>query len=74
VLPGRRLLTRQTLQEVLQLLPAGQFARVHRSYIVALGKIDRITRHEIGVAGAAIPVSASYEDQLQFVRKKLSGR
>jgi len=74
VLPGRRLLTRQTMQEVLQLLPAGQFVRVHRSYIVALGKIDRITRYEIGVAGAAIPVGVSYEDQLLFIRKKLSGR
>ncbi len=74
VLPGRKVLSRQTMQEVLQVLPAHQFIRVHRSYIVSLPKIDRINRQEIGVSGASIPIGASYEEEVKYIRKQLSGR
>ncbi|MES2731486.1 MAG: LytTR family DNA-binding domain-containing protein [Bacteroidota bacterium] len=74
VLPKRKVLSRQTMQEVLQLLPSHQFVRVHRSYIVALPKIDRITRQEIGLAGISIPIGASYEEGVKYIRSKLSGK
>ncbi|GAB2969030.1 LytTR family DNA-binding domain-containing protein [Hymenobacter coalescens] len=65
VLPGKRLLSRMTVQEVLDLLPREQFLRVHRSYIVARDKIERIERHQVYVGGAYVPVGASYAAQLQ---------
>ncbi len=74
VLANRKMLTRQTMQELLQLLPAGQFIRVHRSYIVAVNKIERINRQEIGVAGATIPIGVSFEEDVKHIRKKLSGK
>jgi two-component system LytT family response regulator len=64
VLTGKRLLTRLTIQEVLALLPPGQFTRVHRSFIVANNKIDKLERHQVHVHGALVPVGASYSHHL----------
>ncbi len=36
------------------------FVRVHRSYIVALDKIDEVVRQRIRIADALIPISESY--------------
>ncbi|MCC3160123.1 LytTR family DNA-binding domain-containing protein [Hymenobacter sp. 15J16-1T3B] len=63
---GRRLLARLTMQEVLALLPPGQFARVHRSFVVATAHVDRIERHQVSVQGHAVPVGAAYQDQLRL--------
>jgi DNA-binding LytR/AlgR family response regulator len=68
VLPARRVLTRQTLAEALRQLPAQHFVRVHRSYIVALNKVEKIARHELTVAGSSIPIGASYESMLPALR------
>lgn len=66
VLTSRRLLARLTMQEVLALLPPGQFARVHRSFVVATAHIDRIERHQLHVRGQAVPLGATYQDQLRL--------
>jgi DNA-binding LytR/AlgR family response regulator len=41
-------------------LPPGLFCRVHRSYIVALNRIDSIERKRIRIGDRLIPVSDSY--------------
>lgn len=66
VLENKRLLTRMTLNEVLEVLPAGKFARVHRSFVVAKDKIDKIERHQVRVHGQYVPVAASYLHQWQL--------
>ena len=60
VLITQRLLTRLTIQEALALLPQERFTRVHRSFIVANDKIDKVERHQLGINGARVPVGASY--------------
>ncbi|WDF55290.1 LytR/AlgR family response regulator transcription factor [Mucilaginibacter sp. KACC 22063] len=62
--PNRRTLTRMTLVELLDRLPAGRFIRVHKSYAVALNKIDKIERHQLTINGENIPLSATYRDEL----------
>ena len=74
VLPTRRLLSRQTLVDALQLLPPGLFVRVHRSYAIAVRKIDRIARQEIRIAEHTIPIGASYEHTLTDIRSALNLR
>ncbi|MCC3153584.1 LytTR family DNA-binding domain-containing protein [Hymenobacter sp. BT770] len=63
VLPGKRLLSRITLNEALELLPANKFARVHRSFVVAKDKIDTIERHQVRIQGHYVPVAASYSQE-----------
>lgn len=67
VLENKKLLTRMTISEVCELLPPDNFIRVHRSYIVAKDRIDKIERHQVCIKGNPVPVGASYMQQLQIV-------
>jgi DNA-binding LytR/AlgR family response regulator len=71
VLSNKKLLCRQNIRECISQLPASQFIRIHRSYIVALSKIQKITRQSVWVAGNEIAVGASYEDKLGEIRERL---
>ena len=57
--PILSLLSLRTLE---QGLPADRFARVHRSYIVALDKIDVIEKSRIKIAQHNITISDMYRD------------
>jgi DNA-binding LytR/AlgR family response regulator len=50
-------ITYQSLTEITDKLPADQFARVHRSYTIALDKIIGIDGNCVDIAGKLIPVS-----------------
>lgn len=71
VLPNKKLLCRQNIGECIAQLPTNQFIRIHRSYIVAVNKIQKITRQSVWVAGNEISVGASYEVKLGEIRQKL---
>ncbi|GAB2537585.1 LytR/AlgR family response regulator transcription factor [Rufibacter soli] len=66
VLQDRKLLTRMTMGEVEELLPPDKFTRVHRSYLVAKDKIEKIERHQVSIQGREVPVGASYMQSLQW--------
>ena len=63
-LKEKKVLTRSTFQEALNLLPTDKFVRVHRSYIVAVAKIDKIERHQVTIGKHRIPVSSAYREDL----------
>jgi DNA-binding LytR/AlgR family response regulator len=71
ILKNKKLLSRQSISETLNLLPPNQFTRIHRSYIVAIDKIQKITRQAVWIAGKEISVGASYEDKLTEIKEKL---
>jgi two-component system, LytTR family, response regulator len=71
IMPNKKLLSRQNIAETIRQLPDNQFIRIHRSYIVALNKIQKITRQSVWVAGNEISVGASYEEKLSEIREKL---
>lgn len=63
--PSRRTLSRMKLSEARERLPADQFIRIHKSYIVSLSKVEKIERHQVTlITGAVLPVSALYRDEL----------
>lgn len=53
-----------TLKAVEERLPASRFIRVHRSYIVALSKIDTIQDGALVIAGKSVPVADTYRAAL----------
>jgi DNA-binding LytR/AlgR family response regulator len=53
-----------TLKAVEDRLPPARFLRVHRSYIVSLGKIDTIQEGVLIIQGKTIPVADSYRAAL----------
>ncbi|MFD2521556.1 LytR/AlgR family response regulator transcription factor [Emticicia soli] len=71
ILKNKKLLSRQSISETLNILPSSQFVRIHRSYIVAINKIQKITRQAVWIAGKEISVGASYEEKLLEIREKL---
>ncbi|KAA9349361.1 LytR/AlgR family response regulator transcription factor [Larkinella humicola] len=51
-------------------LPSRRFMRVHRSFIVALDKIEAVTRNTIQIGSATIPVSDQHKDAFnQFLSR-----
>jgi two-component system LytT family response regulator len=57
----KQILTSETFGELEKRLPV---CRVHRSYAVALDKIDSIERDRVRIGEKLIPISASYRDAL----------
>ena len=47
---------------LLAALPAEEFARVHRSYIIALHRVENIRNKVIQLEGVEIPIGSSYEE------------
>jgi two-component system, LytTR family, response regulator len=71
MLPNKKLLCRQNITECLTQMPHNQFIRIHRSYIVAVNKIQKISRQSVWVAGKELIIGASYEEKLFEIREKL---
>ena len=61
---SKQIMTLQTFGELEQLIPPGIACRVHKSYMVALDKIDAIERDLLRVGGKEIPVSETYRASL----------
>lgn len=56
------ILTLQSMKSIQQVLPITQFVRVHKSFIVAIGKINFIERSRISINNKLIPITDTYKD------------
>src|SRR4030095_3361153 len=52
----QRIITLQIMKQLEEVLPANRFVRVHKSYIVALDKINSIEKQEILIKDRIIPI------------------
>ena len=59
---NERIITLQNMKKMEDTLPEKHFIRVHKSYIVALNKIDSIERSRIRIGDKIIPVGDTYRD------------
>lgn len=59
---NERIITLQNMKKMEDALPTGRFVRVHKSYIVALDKIDSIERSRIQISDKIIPVGDTYRE------------
>jgi len=57
-----RIITLQNMKKMEEALPSPPFIRVHKSYIVALDKIDSIERSRIQIEDKVIPIGDTYRD------------
>jgi DNA-binding LytR/AlgR family response regulator len=60
----RKYIIRDNLKDVEKILSENNFARVHKSYIVSLGKIDSIGGNTIKIGEEKIPIGRSYRNTL----------
>jgi hypothetical protein len=72
---GQRYLMRAPLKQVEDLLPSGEFIRIHRSHLVRLDQIERIKSLPSGNGtvqlrgGQVLPMSKRYKQALQRYRR-----
>ena len=59
---NERIMTLLSFAKLEELLPAQDFARVHRSFMVAINKIDHIEKNRIWIADQIIPISETYTE------------
>jgi DNA-binding LytR/AlgR family response regulator len=57
-----KIMTLQNFKKFETTLPSENFIRVHKSYLVALNKIESISRNRIKIGNTLIPVSDSYKN------------
>jgi two-component system, LytTR family, response regulator len=60
----REYLSKLSTREIESSLPANQFKRVHRSFIISVSKIESYTAEEVEVNGTSIPVGRDYRHVL----------
>lgn len=65
-----KIVSRQTLMEAINSLPQEKFIRIHRSFLVAIKKIEKFDRFQITVGGKRIPIGKAYKDQLNRLNIK----
>jgi len=58
---GKLILTKTTMKNITDKLPADRFLRVHKSFIVSVGKIDMIENNRIVIGKERIPIGESYK-------------
>jgi len=60
--PSGRILSLNSLKGLEDELPADQFLRIHKSYIVAIGKIAALEGNQVLVGKEKLPIGASYRE------------
>jgi two-component system, LytTR family, response regulator len=69
--PEKRVMTLQTFKNMEEILPADQFCRIHKSFIVSLRKIEKIERNQVIIKGERIPIGETYRKTFFDLMKKL---
>jgi two-component system, LytTR family, response regulator len=67
---SEKVLTLQSFIKMEELLPSLNFVRVHKSYIVALDKIESIERNRIKIHDKLIPIGESYSKAFHGLLEK----
>lgn len=63
-LPGERIMSKQTLTQFESQLPAGQFLRIHKSYIVSLKAIKYLEGNQVSIGTKMLPVGKVFKENL----------
>lgn len=58
----RKVIVKTSLTQMEEKLPGEQFLRIHKSFIVSVGKIEAFTANTIEVQGKELPIGRSYKN------------
>lgn len=56
--------TRETISSIEMKLPQTKFIRMHRSFIIAIDRIESYSHEEVIIHNKSIPISRTYKEQL----------
>lgn len=58
-------LTLMPLKKMLEKLPANEFKRIHRSFIVPVKKVKSVQHRKVRLTDVELPISSSYSDEVK---------
>lgn len=59
--PGEKIMVLENMKDIIEKLPANQFVRIHRSYIIPLNKIKVIEGNQVQMSdGSFLPIGETY--------------
>lgn len=62
---SKNIMSLMNMKKVEEYLPAPEFMRIHRSYIVHMPKVDLIDRFRVVIGDQYLPISESYKEEVQ---------
>jgi two-component system, LytTR family, response regulator len=71
---GKTIVTKHVLSTLQGMLPADEFLRIHRSYIVAINKIDCYNADSIEISKQELPIGRLFKHDLDRVLDASSAR
>jgi len=64
-LKDKKILIRENMGDIFDMVPAADFVRVHKSYVVAIRHISMIEVHQLSIGGTKIPIGSTYREPLR---------
>lgn len=64
-LEDKSILMRENMVDIFDLVPAADFIRVHKSYVVAIRHIIMIEVHQLTIGQTKIPIGSTYRESLK---------
>ena len=64
-LKDKSILVRENMGDIFDLVPAADFIRVHKSYVVAIRHITMIEVHQLTIGQARVPIGSTYRENLK---------
>jgi DNA-binding LytR/AlgR family response regulator len=61
---NKKYITYLTFKALDDFLPKDKFIKTHKSYLIALSKIENIEADEITISGKTLPISRSYKEDI----------
>lgn len=64
------LVVKKSIASMDDMLPAGKFLRIHRSFIIAKDKVTAFTQQDVEIGGVEIPIGRVYAQQVKLLNKR----
>jgi DNA-binding LytR/AlgR family response regulator len=71
---GKCIITLERLKKMEELLPAADFVRIHKSFLVALNKISSSNKKVVEIKGKTVPIGNNFKEKLSLTLNKQFNR
>ncbi len=65
-LKDKKILIRENMTDIFEIVPAEEFVRVHKSFVVAIRHITMIEVHQLIINAEKIPIGSTYREHLRI--------
>lgn len=73
ITPSQQVMSLFSMKEVIALLPAQDFVKIHKSFIVAFGHISLFEKHQVKINDQLIPIGKTYREPFQqLIRSRIA--